>query len=191
MPEPSDTLLVRLGQGDARAAEEVFRRYETYLRKMVRRQLPDEMRAKFDSIDVVQSVWLDVLRGLRRADWQFATAAQLKAFLVKVTRNRFIDTCRQHRRAAECEQTLPQGSEAGEPPSPAPRPSQVAHASDLWEQMLALCPPEHRELLRLKREGLSAPEIAARTGLHEDSVRRVLRELARQMALTRIPRPGG
>jgi RNA polymerase sigma factor (sigma-70 family) len=190
MLELSDTLLVRLGQGDERAAEEVFRRYESYLRKVVRRQLPDEMRAKFDSIDVVQSVWLDVLRGLRRADWHFATAVQLKAFLVKVTRNRFIDTCRQHRRAA-CEQALPQGSEAGEPPSPGPRPSQVAHASDLWEQMIALCPPEHRELLRLKREGLSAPEIADRTGLHEDSVRRALRQLARQMALRRIPRPGG
>jgi RNA polymerase sigma factor (sigma-70 family) len=191
MPEPSDTLLVRLGQGDERAAEEVFRRYELYLRKVVRRQLPDEMRAKFDSIDVVQSVWLDVLRGLRRADWQFATAAHLKAFLIKATRNRFIDTCRQHRRAAACEQALPEGSEAGEPPSPEPRPSQVAHARDLWEQMLALCPPEHRELLRLKREGLGAPEIAARIGLHEDSVRRALRQLARQMALSQLPRPRG
>jgi RNA polymerase sigma-70 factor (ECF subfamily) len=189
MRDPSDTLLVRLGQGDERAAEEVFRRYEPYLRKVVRRQLPDEMRAKFDSVDVVQSVWLDVLRGLRRADWQFASAVQLKAFLVKATRNRFIDACRQHRRAAEHEQALPGGSQAVEPPAPGPRPSQVARACELWEQMLALCRPEHRELLRLKREGLSPAEIAARTGLHEDSVRRALRQLARQMALTHIGSP--
>ncbi len=185
MGESFDNVLARLGMGDERAAEEVFRRYEPYLRKVVRRQLPDEMRSKFDSIDVVQSVWLDVLRGLRRAGWQFADAAHLKAFLVKATRNRFIDTCRHHRQAAQREQALPQGSE-NEPTSPQPRPSEVAHAGELWEQMLALCPPEHRELLRLKREGLGAPEIAARLGLHEDSVRRVLRQLARQMALARI-----
>jgi RNA polymerase sigma-70 factor (ECF subfamily) len=188
MNEPSDTLLARLVQGDEQAAEEVFHRYGPYLRKVVRRQLPDEMRAKFDSIDVVQTVWLDVLRGLRHAGWQFDSAAQLKAFLVKATRNRFIDACRQNRLAAAHEQTLPESSGV-EPVSPGPRPSQEAHARELWEQMLSLCPPEHHELLRLKREGLGAPEIAARTGLHEDSVRRALRQLARQMALAHIPLP--
>jgi hypothetical protein len=44
--------------------------------------------------------------------------------------------------------------------------------------MLAVCPPEHHELLRLKRAGVPLPEIAARTGLHVGSVRRVLRTLA-------------
>jgi RNA polymerase sigma-70 factor (ECF subfamily) len=186
MSESFDSVLARLGLGDEHAAAEVFRRYEPYLRKVVRRQLPGEMRSKFDSLDVVQSVWLDVLRGLRQAGWQFADAAHLKAFLVKATRNRLIDTCRHHRQAAQREQVLPEGSDAEEPPSPQPRPSQVVHATELWEQMLALCPPEHRELLRLKRDGLEAPEIAGRLGLHEDSVRRVLRQLARQVALARL-----
>jgi RNA polymerase sigma-70 factor (ECF subfamily) len=145
------------------------------------------MRSKFDSLDIVQSVWLDVLRGLRRAGWQFVDAAHLKAFLVKVTRNRFVDACRHHRQAARREQVLPEGTEADEPPSPQPRPSQLVHATELWERMLALCPPEHRELLCLKRDGLEAPEIAARLGLHEDSVRRVLRQLARLIALERTP----
>ena len=43
--------------------------------------------------------------------------------------------------------------------------------------------PEHHDVLRMKRQGLEAPEIAARTGLHEDSVRRLLRQLARRLAL--------
>jgi DNA-binding IclR family transcriptional regulator len=34
-------------------------------------------------------------------------------------------------------------------------------------------------------EGLPLAEIAARTGLHEDSVRRVVRTLARRLALKR------
>jgi RNA polymerase sigma-70 factor (ECF subfamily) len=68
-----------------------------------------------------------------------------------------------------------------------PRPSEVAQAGELWERMLALCPPEHHELLRLRRQGLRLREIAERTGMHEGSIRRVLRQLARQLALQREP----
>jgi RNA polymerase sigma-70 factor (ECF subfamily) len=57
--------------------------------------------------------------------------------------------------------------------------------------MLDLCPPEHREVLRLKREGATSAEIAARTGLHEGSVRRILCTLARRLARRHEdPRPG-
>ena len=58
-----DNLLGKLSSGDDAAAEEVFRTYEPYLRVIVRRMLPPPMRSKFDSVDVVQSVWADVLRG--------------------------------------------------------------------------------------------------------------------------------
>jgi len=51
--------------------------------------------------------------------------------------------------------------------------------------MLALCPPAHQELLRLRREGVPLAEIAARTGLHPGSIRRILRDLARKMAFKR------
>jgi RNA polymerase sigma-70 factor (ECF subfamily) len=183
MDDLSLTLLARLGDGDEQAAEEVFRRYEPYLRKVVRRRLPPGLRAKFDSLDVVQSVWLDVLRGLKRAGWHFPDAAHLRAFLVKATRNRLIDRARHHRPSLEHQQALPAGPGAAEPTSPEPRPSQVVGAGDAWDRLLALCPPEHHELLRLKRAGLGVPEIAARVGLHEDSVWRVLRQLARRFAL--------
>ena len=63
------------------------------------------------------------------------------------------------------------------------------HPDDLWQRMLALCPPAHHELLQLKRHGLTLVEIAQRTGLHEGSVRRILRQLARQMAVTQEPLP--
>ena len=49
-----DDLLEKLGSGDDAAAEEVFRAYEPYLRVVVRRMLPPNLRPKFDSVDVVQ-----------------------------------------------------------------------------------------------------------------------------------------
>jgi DNA-directed RNA polymerase specialized sigma24 family protein len=67
-------------------------------------------------------------------------------------------------------------------PTPQPRPSEVAQAEELWQEMLARYPPAHQELLRLKREGKSLAEIAEQTGLHPSSVRRILYELARHFA---------
>src|SRR5438067_5180163 len=103
--EPLDALLEQLCSGDLVAAEQVFLAYEPYLRMVVRRHLPARLRAKFDSVDVVQSVWADLLRGFREAGWRFASAAHLRAFLVKVTRNRLTDRHRHFNRALEREQT--------------------------------------------------------------------------------------
>jgi RNA polymerase sigma-70 factor (ECF subfamily) len=178
-----EVLLDKLGQGDVAAAEQVFVRYEPYLRMLVRRQLSARLRAKFDSIDVVQSVWADLLHNFRESGWRFTDAAHLRAFLVKVTRNRFIDRIRQHKRALEREQPLNNTPGEQLPASPQPQPSELAQADDLWTQLLALCPPAHRELLLLKRQGCSLAELAARTGLHESSVRRILYDLARRLAI--------
>jgi RNA polymerase sigma-70 factor (ECF subfamily) len=187
--DPLDALLEKLCRGDAAAAEQVFVAYEPYLRLVVRRRLPSRLRAKFDSLDVVQSVWADVLQGFRDAGWRFTDADHLRAFLVKVTRNRFIDHLRKHRAALKREKPLPEVAPERLPPSPQPRPSEVAQADDLWEQMLALCPPDHRSLLEFKRQGLPLKEIAARTGLHESSVRRILYDLARRLAVQKATTP--
>ena len=182
-----DALLERLNCGDAAAAELAFLEYEPYLRKVVRRLLPAKLRAKFDSIDVVQSVYGDVLGAFRDGGMRFGTAAQLRAFLVRATRNRFIDRLRQHQTAARLEEPLDSAGPDRLPRSPRPRPSEVAVAAELWERLLALCPPEHHRLLCLRRRGASTGEIAAQVGMHEGSVRRVLRELSVRLACASTP----
>lgn len=182
MDEPLDDLLERLGRGDKTAAEALFRAYEPYLRVVVRRQLPARLRSRFDSVDIVQSVWADVLEGFQRNGCRFIDANYLRAFLVTAARNRFIDRYRQHHRAVALEQPLAGPGEESVLPSPQPRPSEIVRADDLWQRLLALSPPHHHALLHLKRDGLSVSEIAARTGLHPDSIHRILRQLARQLA---------
>ncbi len=180
--EPLRDLLGKLTTGDAQAAERVFLTYEPYLRQVVRRSLSPALRAKFDSADIVQSVWADLLRGFREAGWRFADVEHLRAFLVRLTRHRFIDRVRQHRSALDREQALAPGEweqllHAGAVP-----PAEAVQADELWQQMMELCPPEHRELLRLKRDGARTAEVAAHAGLHEGSVRRILCDLARRLA---------
>jgi RNA polymerase sigma factor (sigma-70 family) len=177
-----DELLAKLNDGDPAAAERAFVEYEPYLRKVVRRLLPATLRSKFDSVDVVQSVYGDVLVAFREGGMRFYTVAQLRAFLIRATRNRFIDRLRQHRTAARLEEPLGGTPFAQLPTSPRPRPSESAEADELWERLLALCPPEHHLLLSLRRQGATAGEIAGRVGMHEGSVRRVLRELSVRLA---------
>jgi RNA polymerase sigma-70 factor (ECF subfamily) len=176
-----DELLEKLNGGDDAAAEQAFVAYEPYLRKVVRRLLPAELRSKFDSIDVVQSVYGDVLVAFRAGGMRFGSVAQLRAFLIKATRNRFIDRVRQNQTSARREQSIT-GAESEQTTSRHPRPSESAEAQELWERLLAMCPPEHHQLLKLRRRGATASEIAARVGMHEGSVRRVLRELSTRLA---------
>jgi|SRR5579864_1141435 len=180
-----DTLLVKLSNGEEAAAERVFRDYEPLLRSMVRRRLTPALRAKFDSMDVVQSVWADVLESYRSEGWRFADRDHLRAFLARVTYNHFFTHCRRHGSALEREQPWPEDESPARVPSAQPAPSQVAQANELWERIMHLCPATHRQVLELKRQGLALGEIATRTGLHEGSVRRILYELARRLAVAR------
>jgi RNA polymerase sigma-70 factor (ECF subfamily) len=183
MQEDSDTLLEKLCAGDAESAEKVFRAYEPYLRGVVRRQLSPDLRAKFDSTDVVQSVWADLLQGFRDSGWKFPQRKHLRAFLVTATRHRLLDRARHHRIALRHEEPAAGPSQKLSIPSPQPRPSQVMEADELWQRILALCPPDHHEIVQLKRQGLSVAEIAQRTNWHEDSIHRILRNLAARLAL--------
>jgi RNA polymerase sigma-70 factor (ECF subfamily) len=184
-PGPLDGLLEKLSSGDEAAAARAFVAYEPYLRMAVRRHLSGHLRAKFDSEDIVLSVWADLMRGFRRGAWRFRDTAHLRAFLVKLTRNRFLNRLRQNRRALEAERPLTDtncndlATTAGE------GPCEAAQSEDLWQQLLALCPPAHRPLLQLRRQGLPLAEVAARTGLHPSSVRRILYDLAKRFARQR------
>jgi RNA polymerase sigma-70 factor (ECF subfamily) len=180
-----DTLLEKLAKGESAAAERVFRDFEPFLRAMVRRRLTPPLRVKFDSMDVVQSVWADILDELLEGGREFKDQAHLRAFLARVTYHHFVNQCRRHGTALKQEQPLLTDDTAKLPASPQPRPSEVAQAGELWDTLMDLCPPAHRQILELKRQGFSLEEIANRVGLHEGSVRRIIYELARRLASTK------
>ena len=186
-----EALLARSAAGDLTAAEQAMLACEPYLRMVVRRRMPEQARAKFDSLDVVQSVWVDLVRGMRDAAWRFEDAARLRAFLTRAVQRRLIDRLRQHRRALVAEENLGPADIAEVASSDDPRPSEVVQADELWKQIRSACPPAHRTLLELKRQGLSIPEIAARVGLNEGSARRILFNLGMRFTAraTRTSRP--
>jgi RNA polymerase sigma factor (sigma-70 family) len=184
--DPIDELLDQLANGNVEAAGVLFAAYAPYLRALVRRQVSDQLRAKFDSADVVQSVWVQVVRQLGRDGWSIEDEARLRALLATIARRRLLTRVRKHANDLAPDQPNEADVETL-PEHRLPRPSEVAQADDMWARMLDLCPPEHHTVLVLRREGLPLTEIASRTGLHEGSVRRILRRLARELALQRVP----
>jgi RNA polymerase sigma-70 factor (ECF subfamily) len=184
MNDSLDALLARLNAGDEAAVKQLFIAFEPYMRMVIRRRIAGPLRAKFDSADVVQSVWADFVEGLSKSKWTFENLDQFRAFLVKMTRNRFIDRLRKHRRSLRREIALPERNDAL-PADRCPRVSENFYADELWHQMVEACPAEHYQLLALKRQGASIAEIAERTNLHEGSVRRILYDVARRVARLR------
>ena len=182
MNDPLNTLLEKLVHGDDAAASQVFVKYEPYLRMVVRKNLTPSLRTKFDSMDIVQSVWADLVHGFREAGWRFADVQHLQAFLVQLTKHRFIDRLRRHRTAMTLERRPDQNGWENALLANDPRPDDFAQAEDLWKSIMNLCPPEHREILQMKREGAANTDVAARTGLHEGSVRRILCNVAQKLA---------
>jgi RNA polymerase sigma-70 factor (ECF subfamily) len=173
-----DDVLARLGRGETAAANELYTAYSAYVRAVVRRRLSAHLRAKFDSADVAQSVWAQVVRRVG-AGWQVGSEPELRAVLAVIARRRLATRVRTHSRPAERTSAT---ALDGVPAPSSTSPSQVAHAQELWDRLLQLCPSEHRDVLRLRREGMPLAEVAARTGLHEGSVRRILRRLFREVA---------
>jgi RNA polymerase sigma-70 factor (ECF subfamily) len=179
-----DTVLEKLRSGEDEAAEKIFRDFEPYLRSLVRRRLTRPLRSKFDSMDVVQCVWSDLVEGFRAGRWEFKDRDHLRAFLARVTYRHFVNQCRRNDAALRREEPLHSDDSLADHASVQPRPSEVAQAGELWDRLGKLCPPAHREILELKRQGLTAAEIASRVGLHEGSVRRILYDLAKRLAAT-------
>ena len=188
MTDSLDAVLVRLNAGDARAVEEMFIAFEPYMRMAIHRRIAGSLRSKLDSADIVQSVWADLVDGLRDSRWRFETVDQFRAFLVKMTRNRLIDRLRSHRHSLDHEVKLPPEHVEALPADRIPRVSENFYAAELWEQMVDACPEEHYELLSLRQQGASIAEIAERTHLHAGSVRRILYDIAKRVAGRRRPK---
>jgi RNA polymerase sigma factor (sigma-70 family) len=175
----------RLNEGDVDAIERVFLAYEPLLRIAVRRRLSPRLRSKVDSADIVQSVFADLVCGVRDRGWNFTGRAQLEALLRKIAWRRLADRYQKHARAVERERSLDESPSHSLRDRAQARPSQEAQGREFWEQILRAAAPAHHEVVRLRMSGHRMGEIAERTGMHEGSVRRILYELARRLSIVR------
>jgi RNA polymerase sigma factor (sigma-70 family) len=178
--------LARIRDGDEDAARELLRRYEAKVRLVVRRQLPRLLRSRFDSQDFVQSIWGSFFRRIKTSATELDDTANLIGFLARAARNKVIDEYRRasgHKQDKRREESMWEGSEPRELADGSDTPIEVAEASEALSRLRALLPEDRRTILDLKAEGLSTVEIAARLGLGERTVRRVIEDLRRRAGI--------
>jgi RNA polymerase sigma factor (sigma-70 family) len=184
MSNVGDEILALLRQaegGDEEAARELVRRFEPHVRRVVRQRLPDALRARFDSMDFVQSVWGDVFRKLRQGTVSFSSREQFARFLAVVARGKVVDEVRRNlaSQKADMKRELPADALAQRSPEPFvgqdPTPSQVVSAHEQFELLVQHRSELHRKILALRAEGYTFIEIADRLKIDERTARRVVR----------------
>ena len=96
---PFAEFLRRIRSGDARAAEELVRRYESAIRLAVRTRLTDPaLKRRFDSLDVCQSVLASFFVRAAAGQYNLADPSQLVALLVRMAQNKLAEQARFHHR---------------------------------------------------------------------------------------------
>ena len=158
--------------GDASAAEELWDRYWEKLVPAVHIRMDPEMRDRVQTVDVVQSVFLEAVREAEQRS--FASEAQFRAWLNALVGEKV----RRHKEMAE--------EKGGEAPDLSGTILEEFSQLDSMEVALGRLSPEERELIVMRYfEDLDDSEIADKLGApQEEAARRVQRavaSLAREM----------
>ena len=167
--EPSDDELVgRAQKGDPGAMQQLYQRHaDMVYRRLTRLVGPDAERE-----DLLQEVFIALFDALGR----YRGEASLRTFLYRITANKAYDHLKRRARAAR-RQVL--SGTAGEEPSSAPSPEQMAqHEQDaalIWRSLDRLKPKKRIAFVLRAVEGLSLKEISEQVGASVPTVAQRIR----------------
>jgi len=180
-----DKFLAALRAGDEQAAAELVRRYEPYLRQVIRMRLTDPcMRRVFDSLDICQSIFGEFFARMADGRFQFQDPDRLRALLVTMALNKLIDRTRRERNHAGAI------AEDWRPLVSTSAPDEQALSRDLAQAIRDQLTARESRLLDQRLEGRTWPEIAAEDGGQPDALRimyaravaRVRRQFQRELS---------
>lgn len=196
-PEKSlATLLQELHAGSDTAAMTIVDRYTPHILRAVRASLPQSIRSKVDSTDLVNTL-LGALLVKRDIFTGVSEPAQLIALLTKAARDRTTDEYRKYcakARWIRSEEPINRGgpeSGSGDPcqiesdrrsGSREATPSRIVAAREQWSELLRSLSDRDRQIVTLRSQGFLSDQIADRLeGVSSRTVRRVLNEFAQRL----------
>jgi RNA polymerase sigma factor (sigma-70 family) len=172
-------LMVRVRRGDAQAAEQLFRQFESQVRLEVRLRLRDpRLRQRIDEDDVCQSVLLSFFVRVRLGEYDVATPGELVRLLAGMARNKVAAQARRH--AADCRDfRRTQGlASAGTAAAADATPSHVVSTEELLREVRARLSKDEQSIADLRAEGRSWAEVAQELGGTADARRMQLQRAA-------------
>jgi RNA polymerase sigma factor (sigma-70 family) len=165
--EYSDFIL-RIRQGDERAAEELVRRYEAEIRLEVRgwlRLRNPALRRVFDSMDICQSVLASFFARAAVGDFDLDEPPQLIRLLVGMARNKVAEQARHHQRQRrDVRRVGDVDLQAGTLAARQETPSRLASGRELLQKFRERLSDEERGIADLRAKGYDWAGVAAELG---------------------------
>lgn len=175
-------------QADQAAAQELFFRYADRLVALARSKLPGRMGRRVDANDIVQSVCRTFFVRVREGRLEVRPDGSLWQLLAAITMKKVLGQLEHHaagKRSVIREQEPDPDGSISLPMTDAlsrdPDPSDVVALQEQLEQLLSALKPLHRQMIELRLQGHTQPEIAEKTGRTERMVRIVLTEFAERL----------
>ena len=180
---PTAELVMRLRGGDPQAAEEIFARYAQRLTSLAEQQLSRKLAARFDGADVVQSVFRTFFRRSARGEFRIDSSGELWRLLVQITLQKARAYGRHHTAGVRDVAAEAPGGAAFliEAVAHEPGPEEAAALVDQIQELLRGLPDLYYDLLRLRLEGHSVSDTAARLGVSRRTVHRGLHLLRQRL----------
>jgi RNA polymerase sigma factor (sigma-70 family) len=186
-----EVLIRRIAEGADDAVWELLDRYSANILRIVRRHLPDELRPKIDSVDIVQSVWKSLLRKGDGFD-HIANAEQFVGYIAQVARNKVFETHRHFTQYAQFDVRREERLDSGAAIDGRPRredfidqrsddPGQVTLARESWSLAMEKVGERGRRIVQLRLQGMTYDEIAEEAGLSIITVRRILTSILKAL----------
>src|SRR5688572_4865268 len=168
---PFRQAIEKICSGSEDAVYDFIEVYGPHIQRVVRSRLNHSMRAKFDSLDFVQMVWMTLFTDLTKIS-KFQQPSELIAFLVVIARNKVIEESRRRTTYQKYNINRESGLDATDPRvSVAARrndtPSAQLMAREQVDEILNGKSERDRRVFDLRMEGATFDEIAAKMGISE------------------------
>jgi RNA polymerase sigma-70 factor, ECF subfamily len=181
-PAADQALLIRLRNGDERAASEVVDLYADRLVRLASRRISQRLASRIGAEDIVQSVFRTFFHRARQGEFELHDREDMTRLLARITLRKTFRQVAHHLRdkrsvareavADDDSQKFLLGLLAREP-----APEEAVALLDEMETLLAGLKDDDRRIVELKLQGYTSLEIADQLGVSDRKVRRLMERL--------------
>jgi RNA polymerase sigma factor (sigma-70 family) len=181
----NDDFFRRLQGADEEALAALVREYEPEIRRAATVRLGPLLRPHLDSVDLVQSVYITLLKGLRDDKFHIAGPHELVALSAEIIRRKVSQVWKRLKRRTELNNNLAGVHEDAEHRvvgrESLPDPIADAELRDGIERIMNEVDAADRKLLELRMQGFSTAEAARALGADPDVLRVRLSRLRKKL----------
>lgn len=179
-------LMARLKAGDEEAARRVFQRFANRLVALAHAQLDTLIRQKVGPDDVVQSVFRSFFGRQAAGQFELTGWDGLWGLLVVITLRKCAGKVRHfygpaHDARREAAAPADSSAPAREPLDRQPTPEEAAVLAETLGQLMSNLDERNRQVLELRLQGYTVPEISAKVERTEYAIEGILKRIRKRL----------